>query len=73
MADAARREGGSSRSLLDAIATSDGSRASVIEKMIAAKVTDSYLGSFEINENGDPSGAKGAVVGVIIYIATTKL
>jgi branched-chain amino acid transport system substrate-binding protein len=59
--------------LLDAIAASDGSRASVIEKLFAAKVTDSYLGSFEINENGDPSGAEGAVVGFTIYVATTKL
>ena len=30
-------------------------------------------GSFEINENGDPSGAEGAVVGFTIYKATTKL
>ena len=61
------------RILLDAIAASDGSRASVIEQMFAAKVTDGFLGSFEINENGDPSGAEGAVVGFTIYKATTKL
>jgi hypothetical protein len=36
-------------------------------------VTDGLLGSFEINENGDPSGAEGAVVGFTIYKATTKL
>ena len=30
-------------------------------------------GSFEINENGDPSGAEGAVVGFTIYKATDKL
>ena len=59
--------------LLDAIAASDGTRASVIEQMFQAKVVDSYLGSFEINENGDPSGAEGAVVGFTIYKATDKL
>ena len=59
--------------LLDAIAASDGTRASVIEQLFAAKVTDGFLGSFEINENGDPSGAEGAVVGFTIYKATTKL
>ena len=59
--------------MLDAIAASDGSRASVIEQLFNTKVTDGYLGSFEINENGDPSGAEGAVVGFTIYKATTKL
>jgi branched-chain amino acid transport system substrate-binding protein len=61
------------RVLLDAIAASDGSRASVIEQMFNASVKDGFLGSFDINENGDPSGAKGAVVGFTIYKATTKL
>ena len=59
--------------MLDAIAASDGSRSSVIEQLFAAKVTDGFLGSFEINENGDPAGAEGAVVGFTIYKATTKL
>jgi len=59
--------------MLDAIAASDGSRASVIEQMFNANVVDGFLGSFEINENGDPSGAEGAVVGFTIYRATTKL
>jgi branched-chain amino acid transport system substrate-binding protein len=59
--------------MLDAIAASDGTRASVIEQLFAASVTDGLLGSFEINENGDPSGAEGAVVGFTIYKATTKL
>jgi branched-chain amino acid transport system substrate-binding protein len=61
------------RVLLDAIAASDGSRASVIEQMFNASVKDGLLGSFDINENGDPSGAEGAVVGFTIYKATTKL
>jgi hypothetical protein len=59
--------------MLDAIAASDGSRASVIEQLFATKVTDGFLGSFEIIENGDPAGAEGAVVGFTIYKATDKL
>jgi branched-chain amino acid transport system substrate-binding protein len=59
--------------MLDAIAASDGSRGDVIAKMFESNVTDGYLGSFEINENGDPGGAEGAVVGFTIYRATTKL
>ena len=59
--------------MLNAIAASDGSRADVIAKLFETKVTDGYLGSFEINENGDPSGAEGAVVGFTIYKATDKL
>ena len=59
--------------MLDAIADSDGSRGDVIAKLFDAKVTDGYLGSFEINDAGDPSGAEGAVVGFTIYKATDKL
>ena len=59
--------------MIDAIAASDGSRADVIAKMFEAEITDGYLGSFEINDTGDPSGAEGAVVGFTIYRATDKL
>jgi branched-chain amino acid transport system substrate-binding protein len=59
--------------VLDAIAASDGSRADIIKKMFETKVEDGLIGSFEINENGDPSQAGGAVVGFTIYRATTKL
>jgi branched-chain amino acid transport system substrate-binding protein len=59
--------------LLDAIAASDGSRQSVIDQIFQTKVENGYLGTFEINENGDPSGAEGAVVGFTIYRATDKL
>jgi branched-chain amino acid transport system substrate-binding protein len=59
--------------MLDAIAASDGSRADVISKLFQTKVNNGYLGSFDINENGDPSGAQGAVVGFTIYKATDKL
>ena len=61
------------RILLDAIAESDGSRQSVIENLFNTTVENGYLGNFEINENGDPSGAEGAVVGFTIYRATDKL
>jgi branched-chain amino acid transport system substrate-binding protein len=59
--------------LLDAIAASDGSRQDVIAKLFQTKVNNGYLGSFDINENGDPSGAQGAVVGFTVYKATDKL
>ena len=59
--------------LLDAIAESDGTRESVIENLFNTEVSNGYLGTFEINENGDPSGASGAVVGFTVYRATTKL
>jgi branched-chain amino acid transport system substrate-binding protein len=59
--------------MLDAIAASDGTRADVLAKLFETKVTDGLLGSFEINENGDPGQAGGAVVGFTIYKATDKL
>jgi branched-chain amino acid transport system substrate-binding protein len=61
------------RILLDAIAASDGSRSDIIAKLFETDVKDGFLGSFRINENGDPAGAEGAVVGFTIYKATTKL
>jgi branched-chain amino acid transport system substrate-binding protein len=61
------------RIMLDAIAASDGSRGDVIAKLFETNVEDGYLGSFSINENGDPAGAEGAVVGFTIYKATTEL
>ena len=59
--------------MLDAIAASDGSRADIIAKLFQTKVSNGFLGSFDINENGDPSGAQGAVVGFTVYKATDKL
>jgi branched-chain amino acid transport system substrate-binding protein len=56
--------------MLEAIGNSDGSRASVIEEMFKVEVEDGYLGSFSINEAGDPQGAEGAVVGFTIYRAS---
>ena len=43
--------------LLDAIAASDGSRASVAESLFTTSVTDGLMGSFAIDENGDPTRA----------------
>jgi hypothetical protein len=45
----------------------------VVAKLFEQKINDGYLGTFGINENGDPSGAEGAVVGFTIYKATDKL
>jgi branched-chain amino acid transport system substrate-binding protein len=59
--------------VLAAIAASDGTRPSVIEEVFNSSVTDDLLGSFEINDNGDPAQAGGAVVGFTIYKATDKL
>ena len=41
--------------------------------MFATEVTDGLLGSFNFNENGDPTNASGAVVGFTMYVATDKL
>ena len=39
--------------LLDAIARSDGTRASVVKQLFATRVTDGILGSFSFDRNGD--------------------
>jgi hypothetical protein len=59
--------------MLDAIAASDGTRADVTTKMFDTSVQDGLLGSFDINDNGDPEDASGAVVGFTIYKATDEL
>jgi branched-chain amino acid transport system substrate-binding protein len=59
--------------LLDAIAKAGDDRAAVIQAMFDTKVTDGILGTFEINENGDPAQAGGAVVGFTIYRAEKEL
>ena len=59
--------------MLDAIAASDGSRADVIKKLFETSVTDGLLGTFKIDQNGDPEEASGAVVGFTIYKATDEL
>ena len=59
--------------MLDAIAASDGTRQSVIDNIFKTKVRDGILGSFDINENGDVAGGKGAVVKYAMYVAEDKL
>jgi branched-chain amino acid transport system substrate-binding protein len=59
--------------VLDAIEKSDGTRADVIAKLFETQVEDGLLGSFSLNENGDPVAAEGGTVTVTIYKATTKL
>lgn len=53
--------------LLDAIAEGGDDRAAVIEALGKTKVEGGILGTFEINENGDPALAKGGIVGFTIY------
>jgi hypothetical protein len=59
--------------LLDAIERSDGTRAGVIAEVFKTKLTNSILGSFEINENGDVAGGQGVIVKYTVYKAGTKL
>jgi branched-chain amino acid transport system substrate-binding protein len=61
------------RVLLDAIANSDGSRQGIIDEVFKTKVNNGLIGSFEINENGDITGAKGAALLFTIYKGTNKL
>jgi branched-chain amino acid transport system substrate-binding protein len=63
----------SARAVLDAIENSDGTRASVIEEVFKTKIDDGLIGSFEINENGDITGAKGAALLFTIYTGQDKL
>ena len=59
--------------LFDAIEASDGTRADVITKLFETSVSNGLLGSFKIDDNGDPEDASGAVVGFTIYVATDEL
>jgi branched-chain amino acid transport system substrate-binding protein len=59
--------------LLDAIERAGNDRAKITEELFNAKVENGILGSFEINENGDPALAEGAVVGFTIYRAEEEL
>jgi branched-chain amino acid transport system substrate-binding protein len=59
--------------LLDAIANSDYTRAGVIEQVFNTQVEGGFLGDFEINENGDPALASGAVVGFTVFVGEEEL
>ena len=57
------------RLLLDALARSDGSRAGVRRALFATTVSDGLLGSYRLDENGDPANARGPVVAFTAYRA----
>ncbi len=59
--------------VLSAIENSDGGRAGVLEQVFKTKVDDGFIGGFEFNENGDVTGAKGAVLTYTVYKGTNKL
>jgi branched-chain amino acid transport system substrate-binding protein len=58
---------------LQAIGEAGADRAGIIESIFNYSVEDGLVGSFEINENGDPAGGEGAVVGFTVYVGTDKL
>jgi branched-chain amino acid transport system substrate-binding protein len=59
--------------VLQAIENSDGTRQSVIDELFKLKISDGYIGGFEFNENGDVTGASGAVLTFSVYKGTNKL
>jgi branched-chain amino acid transport system substrate-binding protein len=54
--------------LLDAIDKSDGGRSSVIDEVYKTKVENGLIGNFELNENGDLTGANGAALLYTVYV-----
>ncbi|HEY3207244.1 MAG TPA: branched-chain amino acid ABC transporter substrate-binding protein [Gaiellaceae bacterium] len=54
--------------LLKAIENSDGKRSSVIDEVFKTKVDNGLIGSFELNKNGDLTGAKGAATLFTVYV-----
>jgi branched-chain amino acid transport system substrate-binding protein len=58
---------------LEAIEQAGTDRAGILEAIYNYSVEDGLIGTFEINENGDPSGGEGAVVGFSIFVGTDKL
>jgi branched-chain amino acid transport system substrate-binding protein len=59
--------------LLGAIERAGNDRPKVAEELFNTKVENGILGNFEINENGDPALAGGAVVGFTVYRAEEEL
>jgi branched-chain amino acid transport system substrate-binding protein len=59
--------------LLNAIEKSDGTRAEVIDRVFATRVSNGLIGEFSFNKNGDLTGAKGAAVLFTIYKGTNRL
>jgi branched-chain amino acid transport system substrate-binding protein len=58
--------------ILDAIEQGGADRAAVIDAMFATQVSDGLLGSFQFNENGDPTPAEGAVVSITVFRASAQ-
>ena len=58
--------------MLDAIAKSDGTRASVIANVFKTHVTNGLIGNFSLNKNGDLSGATGAALKFTIYVGAAN-
>jgi branched-chain amino acid transport system substrate-binding protein len=63
----------SAQIFLDAIEQAGTDRAGILEAIFNYSVEDGLIGSFEINENGDPTGGEGAVVAFTVYVGTDKL
>ena len=59
--------------VLKALEASDGLGRDVIDEAFKVKVDDGYIGGFEFNENGDVTGASGAVLTFSVYKGTDKL
>jgi branched-chain amino acid transport system substrate-binding protein len=58
---------------LSAIEQAGTDRQGIIDSIFNYSTDDGLVGSFEINENGDPAGGSGAVVGFTIYLGTDRL
>ena len=63
----------SAQIFLDAIEQAGTDRAAILEAIFNYSVEDGLIGSFEINENGDPTGGEGAVVAFTVYVGTDAL
>ena len=59
--------------VLSAIENSDGTRTGVIDETFKTEIDDGYIGGFKFNENGDVTGATGAVLTYSVYKGTNKL
>jgi branched-chain amino acid transport system substrate-binding protein len=59
--------------MLGAIERAGNDRPKVAQEIFNTKIENGILGTFEMNENGDPALAGGAVVGFTIYRAEEEL
>jgi branched-chain amino acid transport system substrate-binding protein len=58
---------------VDAIEQGGTDRQAIMDAILNYSVEDGLIGSFEINENGDPTGGEGAVVAFTVYKGTDTL